>query len=446
MSRFPAPEVVALPSDPDTFASLIEELIAKGRFSEGYVRATGSDREAYLFFVKGKIHAAGQVQEDRPGLRSVNDFFSSLARAKKVEAVVADAGLVLCMSALFRKAPSAQLPVTQINGTELLAAVRQTGKNAVVVVRSGDARSLVFCKSGEPAMLYQAEGEHFPSGQTVSDQVVGYAQRADFATIDLYDDIRLPASEDAGKPLRTYLPVAKKGITSTGVTAVPAGGSLSLLVRLGDRVVFQMPIVKDVTSVGRSSSNDLALDNLSVSRKHAMVLRAEGRLVVMDLGSENGILLRGQKVERAVLSPGDEVTIGKYTLVWPRHGVGSSVPVAGPFGGVASDEDETVFMSMKPPETAMLVHGSRMLKMTGAMLRIGSDPKADLSLKGLLIAAEHARITREKNGTHRLKQVAGMRKLRVNGKPVTDAVLADGDVITLAGHEIRFVSVAPSKA
>ena len=94
----------------------------------------------------------------------------------------------------------------------------------------------------------------------------------------------------------------------------------------------------------------------------------------------------------------------------------------------------------------MLVHGSRMLKMTGAMLRIGSDPKADLSLKGLLIAAEHARITREKNGTHRLKQVAGMRKLRVNGKPVTDAVLADGDVITLAGHEIRFVSVAPSKA
>jgi pSer/pThr/pTyr-binding forkhead associated (FHA) protein len=67
--------------------------------------------------------------------------------------------------------------------------------------------------------------------------------------------------------------------------------------------------------IGRSSSADIRLDDPTVSRRHAVVVRTpEGELRVLDDRSMNGILVNGEPVDWSPLADGDELQIGRYTL------------------------------------------------------------------------------------------------------------------------------------
>jgi DNA-binding NtrC family response regulator len=62
--------------------------------------------------------------------------------------------------------------------------------------------------------------------------------------------------------------------------------------------------------VGRDAPSDLVIRDASLSRRHARFRVEAGEVVVEDLGSTNGTLVAGERVERAQLAPGDEVTLG----------------------------------------------------------------------------------------------------------------------------------------
>jgi hypothetical protein len=67
--------------------------------------------------------------------------------------------------------------------------------------------------------------------------------------------------------------------------------------------------------IGRSRSADIRLDDPTVSRRHAVIVRTpEGELRVLDDRSMNGILVNGEQVDWSPLSDGDELQIGRYTL------------------------------------------------------------------------------------------------------------------------------------
>lgn len=71
--------------------------------------------------------------------------------------------------------------------------------------------------------------------------------------------------------------------------------------------------------VGRATLNDIVLDDLSVSLFHAE-LRAKGdRVELVDLRSANGTFVNGQRISRALLSPGDKVAIAQTLLVFDGH-------------------------------------------------------------------------------------------------------------------------------
>ncbi len=69
---------------------------------------------------------------------------------------------------------------------------------------------------------------------------------------------------------------------------------------------------------GRHTEAALFLDDITVSRHHAAFILEEGRLSVEDLGSTNGTYVNGKRAERAELTPGDEVIIGRFHLVVAR--------------------------------------------------------------------------------------------------------------------------------
>jgi pSer/pThr/pTyr-binding forkhead associated (FHA) protein len=69
------------------------------------------------------------------------------------------------------------------------------------------------------------------------------------------------------------------------------------------------------TTIGRSPDNDIFLDDVTVSRKHAVLLQSEGEFRIEDLGSLNGTFVNRKRIDApARLQSGDEVQIGKYRL------------------------------------------------------------------------------------------------------------------------------------
>jgi hypothetical protein len=66
--------------------------------------------------------------------------------------------------------------------------------------------------------------------------------------------------------------------------------------------------------IGRSRDCDITIDDPNVSRRHAEMRNEDGRWVVADLGSTNGVKVNGRRVERAALEPGDELVLGLARL------------------------------------------------------------------------------------------------------------------------------------
>ncbi len=69
-------------------------------------------------------------------------------------------------------------------------------------------------------------------------------------------------------------------------------------------------------SAGRHPDSDIFLDDVTVSRRHAVFVRGEGGYRVRDVGSLNGTYVNRSLVDEAVLRAGDEVQIGKFRLTY----------------------------------------------------------------------------------------------------------------------------------
>lgn len=93
-------------------------------------------------------------------------------------------------------------------------------------------------------------------------------------------------------------------------------GQALLLVKRGPNAGSTFLVEREVTSCGRSTEGDVFLDDVTVSRKHAEIRREAGGFVIQDLGSLNGTYVNGERVDRARLTSGDEIQIGKFKLAF----------------------------------------------------------------------------------------------------------------------------------
>lgn len=77
--------------------------------------------------------------------------------------------------------------------------------------------------------------------------------------------------------------------------------------------------LKENTSIGRASSNDVVLKAPKVSRQHAAINMYNNQFILIDLKSSNGVYVNGAKVDECVLNTGDEVSVGGYKFLFLKR-------------------------------------------------------------------------------------------------------------------------------
>ncbi len=114
---------------------------------------------------------------------------------------------------------------------------------------------------------------------------------------------------------------------------------------------YDLTAHEGAVTIGREAGNLVRLDDNEVSRRHAEIRRVGEAFVVGDLKSSNGTYLNNRKVERAELSTGDQIQIGRTILVYSKDdelGSAGTVDIVAPRAHEASrivramreDEDE----------------------------------------------------------------------------------------------------------
>ncbi len=93
-------------------------------------------------------------------------------------------------------------------------------------------------------------------------------------------------------------------------------GTALLIVLRGPNTGARFLLDADEVSSGRHPNSDIFLDDVTVSRRHAVFARDSDGYVVRDVGSLNGTYVNRERIDQARLAQSDEVQIGKFRLVY----------------------------------------------------------------------------------------------------------------------------------
>jgi hypothetical protein len=94
---------------------------------------------------------------------------------------------------------------------------------------------------------------------------------------------------------------------ATGALVIRAGGG---------RVGQSFPLEGERLTIGRSPDAEIFLDDVTVSRDHAVLVRRSGAWYLDDSGSLNGTYVNRRRIDSHKLEDGDELQVGKYKLTY----------------------------------------------------------------------------------------------------------------------------------
>ena len=123
------------------------------------------------------------------------------------------------------------------------------------------------------------------------------------------------AAESGTQTIPMPLPGVGRDPESGGVPVEPSGGQgAALVIRSGGGRAGETFRIHDKTTIGRSPASEIFLDDVTVSREHAVVFNDGSGVRLEDRASLNGTFVNGERTEKRILVHGDEIQVGKYKL------------------------------------------------------------------------------------------------------------------------------------
>ena len=126
---------------------------------------------------------------------------------------------------------------------------------------------------------------------------------------------------DQGEPTVSFTAVVSDDAAVASSDQRDGHEGAALVIRVGaGRQGERFPLAGDRISIGRAPQSDVFLDDVTVSREHALLTRDGGMITIADQGSLNGTYVNRERIDAAVgLADGDELQIGKYRLTYIEH-------------------------------------------------------------------------------------------------------------------------------
>lgn len=124
--------------------------------------------------------------------------------------------------------------------------------------------------------------------------------------------------EEPGDPTLTLFVDEAEREAHAAPSAPASHGGPALVVRSGGgRTGESFSLHAERATIGRSPDCDIFLDDVTVSRRHAVLVpQAPGRFRIEDQGSLNGTYVNRHRIDASPLEDGDEIQIGKYRLIF----------------------------------------------------------------------------------------------------------------------------------
>ncbi|MDY6972925.1 MAG: FHA domain-containing protein [Thermodesulfobacteriota bacterium] len=231
----------------------------------------------------------------------------------------------------------------------------------------------------------------------------------------------------------------------------------TLILKFNDNIIGKSHLkTGESVTIGRGENNDVVIENLAVSVRHAKVDSVDDGFLLTDLKSKNGSFINKQLVTSHWLKHGDVINIGKHTLVF-EYDKGESRPAA----DVGEDMDRTMMMDTNKyrdmlaksstkiatqmtedgPVGALsfLAGGEGDLELSKKLIKIGKQSSCDIVVSGLMMGQIAATVSKRPNGYY-LSYVGGMSKPKVNGDTVKGSVmLKEFDVIEIGSIKMQLV-------
>ena len=239
-----------------------------------------------------------------------------------------------------------------------------------------------------------------------------------------------------------------------------------LVLKFENAVHKELPLANAVVTIGRLPESTLQIDNPVVSSQHCRVIFENGQYFVEDNGSTNGTFVNNQRVTRAQLIHGDELTVGKHTIAFvdvadadastpaaPARRVEKTVMfearkaqemLASIKTGIASSMETGPMAPVSPKErigTLTVLHGKTdqpHYVLVRKLLTIGKSDTSAIRLRGFF-APKSAAVINRRDGKYFVAKAEKSAKVKINEVDVGDQrELNDGDILQVAKVKMTF--------
>jgi hypothetical protein len=149
----------------------------------------------------------------------------------------------------------------------------------------------------------------------VNDEGANYCQRC--GALLARGEVTGEVGAGAGDPVTATYRIDDAGeLVPVELGEVTAGGPALVIRAGGGRVGESFAVDHERMSIGRRPEAEVFLDDVTVSRDHALLIRRGEQWYLDDCGSLNGTYVNRSRIESQRLEEGDEVQIGKYKLTF----------------------------------------------------------------------------------------------------------------------------------
>lgn len=439
-----------------TLNDLIRTAIDASSAKPAALEVYDSISQRFLFVRERQIYAAAELTGGQLTSTSIRDFLLGATNMSFPRATWYELNTKIVHSVLVvaQKKPALRVMTSLVDLDQLLDRIEKEGKSCIVAASREDFFALLRYEKGKAAAFCWEESQTSPREQSFREEflIKVYSNAADRPmNVSLYEDFLVSYAPDAKN-----LPDSFNGRYADVFLSKPP----LVILRFKDREIGRWEMDRPRLRIGRTPDNDIVIDNLGVSRLHAVIEEDKGAYSVRDCDSLNGTVVNGDRTPHKTLQDGDEISIGKHTIVFrvpSGHAVAEPETIAGfdqtmiisrSAAGQAPKPHKSPESPVAPASPApaagrtprLVIHtdfGDRVVEIAEEAVTIGRDADADVHVNGLFIASRHAEIIRE-NGRVVLRRVGGLRPVKVRGKAVKEVELKDNDEIQIASELFVF--------